>query len=1476
MRQTAEQSAIIDAGVGEDLLVVAGAGSGKTMTMTQRIIALIEKGVPSEQILGLTFTRKAASELLSRVSAAVIRNRPGSQSGAVDPERNFLKPSVFTYDAFFQSIVRQYGLLVGMDQDTQPLSAPGAFQLAAGVVADHIDLVFPDRREVMDQAEGGLDVDDPLSGFSAATIGGPDQAARLARIRAGDQDDVGSGTFETTVNQVLGITRALTSSMISRDCPDFDRALARVRAWDQAFIDRTEALIDGRPIPDAEPSDPSMNRPKRAKKDSDEDYALKLEKMRKKRLDFRLYQANRLLRTARTREKLLTLADYYQKAKRQANMAEFGDFTLAAFQLVDRFPSIGAHYRRRFTHVFLDEYQDTSTTQALLLAAIFHPEDRTGESDESHPVSQDRPDGWEQPGDQAHPGGYAPVDGLDDRNRARSHPSRSAVTAVGDPFQSIYAWRGASPGAFRTFQSQFGMLAEKPTVQDGRMGGVATFGRSGDQDPLTLSRTFRNSRMVLRAANLLTVPLRQETDRFSSARMDEVDVARLEARDDADQGTIGLLGYSTIGQEIDAVVRFALHARSRYGKPGTDGRGEDPDAPHVAVLFRSKSRMPQYREALESAGLTCQVVGYSALFDLPEVMDLLALLRVICDHTDSSSLMRLLASARFNMNPADLSALASLAETINTDSRYRALLQAGLVPETEDRQARKDLVREHRNQVPNSLFLIDLLLRDDLADLLRTSRLSPRGRTLATRAAEVIRRVQAQSSAPLRQVVIAAIQALDLDIDLVLSRAMDRPDQPLQPSQANTGIEALLDQVDTYVSELPAGLGPSLPGFVAWVDAMVQSPDLPDTGIDNHADVALMTIHQAKGLEWDAVAVVGLSKGAFPSSQGDHLKIQKREDGASQGGQEGASPSYLNMAHTWLEDPQAVPVPVRADAMILPRFPHDARPGSEPGDDLGGLDLAALEDEAIGGVRATGVDDEGEPCDFLDKKGYLSQKEEYGNRYHNDERRLAYVAVTRARHDLLLTFGGQTTDTNPALNTPQVDAEAEASNFWLELVDGLRGDSEAIRLDPVAGDQEPDEGAVCPPTPPVGLLLGQDAGAYRDALVGEALDQVDQLAARRDGTDRSFWPVAMGSKVGRALRRSAEWVGPDTDPTGTRHGEGSLYADAVQVLQVDTGRLGVTGDRLVTDLDVLRRTGRGIISHGAQSVTSIQTRSGTMDAARERDYWEGLVRPVPRVASPLAQAGTLFHDWAQRFILPDLQNSSGLLDVADQGGGGSPDESSVQSGPDGRLIGSVGPLGPEALAERRRMVTALDSEEDGMGQAVSDRAVAGQEASGRTSSNQDASNQDAPVQSPDGKTARRLRIWERRLAESDWARRTPAWVERPIVAVLEGTIVKGKLDAVFRGGLDQDDGSRLYTIVDWKTGARPRTEEETSEKLAQLDLYRILLSRLEGIDLSSIDACLYYVSEAQPSRRLIRARPRTQEEILRGLRRGVPQESDND
>ena len=109
-----------------------------------------------------------------------------------------------------------------------------------------------------------------------------------------------------------------------------------------------------------------------------------------------------------------------------------------------------------------------------------------------------------------------------------------------------------------------------------------------------------------------------------------------------------------------------------------------------------------------------------------------------------------------------------------------------------------------------------------------------------------------------------------------------------------------------------------------------------------------------------------------------------------------------------------------------------------------------------------------------------------------------------------------------------------------------------------------------------------------------------------------------------------------------------------------------------------------------------------------------------------------------------------------------------------------------------------------------------------------------------------------------------------------GTIVNGKLDAVFFGGLDETDETKRYTVVDWKTGVKPRKPDEIKEKLAQLDLYRLLLAAMEGVPLDAIDACLYYVSEPHEADRELDALDKTEEEILAELSYGIPQQSDND
>lgn len=1378
-----EQAAVIQAPSYEDVVVVAGAGSGKTYTMTRRIITLIEQGVSPEKILGLTFTRKAASELLSRVSAAVSSNQ--RERGLKSANMTFLKPEVSTYDAFFQSIVRQYGLLVGFDQNTQPLSEAGAMQLIHTVLDKHMgDLMSFD----------------------------------------GDLK-----SFNTIAGNVFALSNAISGAMIGSGCTSFDEAVQRVRDWDEAFINQITKALDGETVPTEQPKSPKP--PKRLKKDSDADYEKKLEKYRELGHSMCVYNSTQLASVAKQRNLLLDLVLDYHAEKRACNMAEFSDFTIAAFQLVSRFPSIGATYRKRYSHVLLDEYQDTSTTQAALLSALFH-------ADDTH---------------------------------------RSAVNAVGDPFQSIYAWRGASPGAFRMLQHDFGMDATSK--------------------PFALTVTRRNSRMVLEAANNLTKPLRLPARRLSSSLMREVDVPALSNIEEAPEGTIGVLGFATFGQEVDAVVRFAKHAIALHTPSARDlDHGAKDNRPHVAVLFRSKGTMSKYAEALEQAGLTTLVVGQAALLERPEVQDVFALLHVVSDHTDSAALMRLLATPRFAVEADDLQALADTAERVNTVYRYRALVSAGIVPaqtakagnsgnsihsgdsrktsNSENSETISDsglsnaeirsIVREYRDQVPNAVFLVDLMLRDDLEQLI-DGRLSRRGVQAVLRATDTLRQVQRVLGHPLPEVVREAITALNLDIDMLLARHMraDHAEATLDASHvalAKSPIDAVMKLVDTYMQEIASQGLPSLRAFISWVDSLRDASEENAVAPDVPVDVVLMTVHQSKGLEWDAVAVVGMTDGGFPSNKGDNLSVVVDETHLN-GFQDGVwtPPEYRENAKTWLTNPDAVPVPVRVDADILPRFPHDALVGWNPLEALEALeDAEIIDDEVFGTLRTMNVDDmEGVDPDGL----YLTQSEEYGRRLHADERRLAYVALTRARHEALLTYS----ETNVESRDPRAVGErkrvSKPSNFLVEVRDSMLNivsrAAEPSNLADIAEVEDVDSSengmtslhSIDAPLPD-GFFVGEHARDFEDAVVGDAWNAPLEPS---EGNQFLPWPCELSDETLQTLRLSALQVdsamnnaGGQTDgragerasgqvgePVG---GEGAGRCENTGASLLRCAQLLVADSNLMPDMlgeasqdafdSAVRAKGERILASGRQNVTSLQARAGMMDERGARTYWRGLVRPIPNVASPAAQLGTQFHAWAERFIMADA-NDAGIG------------------------VGASGNGGTRVAESRLAMLAELR----------------------RNNAAQSQDNQD-----DNGADNNGIFDWQQRLATSTWARRKPAWAERQIVVNVPqlGTIVNGKLDAVFFGGLDGVDRSKQYTIVDWKTGKKPRKKEEIQKKLAQLDMYRILLSAMEGVPLTAIDACLYYLSEPIEGDRQLNAADKTEEEILAELSYGIPEQSDND
>ncbi|KGM08448.1 hypothetical protein N869_11550, partial [Cellulomonas bogoriensis 69B4 = DSM 16987] len=419
-----------------------------------------------------------------------------------------------------------------------------------------------------------------------------------------------------------------------------------------------------------------------------------------------------------------------------------------------------------------------------------------------------------------------------------------------------------------------------------------------------------------------------------------------------------------------AVAGFVREHRDRAQTAG------DP-VPTAAVLCRRRSQFPVLQAALLGAGLPVEVVGLGGLLSTPEVVDLVAALQCAHDPSRGDALMRLLTGPRVRLGLADLHALSD-----------RATELAGPRPVRDPRDPggpAPDVVDERS--------IVDAL--DDLPD---PTWVSPRGRSLSDLGhrrlvglAGVLRALREQTFLPVVDLVAEAERLLDLDIEVAA-----------RPGTHHAGARANLDAFRSVA----ASFGDSdehgtLGAFLAWLDAAQREErglEAPVAEIDPEA-VQLLTVHAAKGLEWDVVAVPGLVDKTFPGAP--------RTTG-------------------WIKDRGALPTSLRGDRDSLPDV--DVAPG---------LEVAELAERFEAYTAAHAV------------------------HHHDEERRLAYVALTRARTHLMLSGSWWREGSRPT----------EPSVFLTELTDGAGEGAPVVTLVTAAPDpREPDEhgrpGRATKPEPP--------------------------------------------------------------------------------------------------------------------------------------------------------------------------------------------------------------------------------------------------------------------------------------------------------------------------------------------------------------------------------------------------------------------------
>ncbi|MFC7897923.1 UvrD-helicase domain-containing protein [Streptomyces sp. NPDC057381] len=665
---TPEQTACIIAPPAPQV-IVAGAGSGKTTVMAARVVWLVGTGqVAPEQVLGLTFTNKAAGELAERVRTALIRAGV-TDPDAIDPDDPPGEPEISTYHAFAGRLLTDHGLRLGLEPTSRLLADATRYQLAA---------------RVLREAPGP---------YPALTRSFPDLVADL-----------------------LALDAELSEHLV---------APGELRTWDAGLLGSLQSAkltnADLRKVPEA----------------------------------------------AAARRELADLVSRYRAAKRERDLLDFGDQIALSARLAG-LPEVGRVLREEFRVVLLDEYQDTSVAQRILLAGLF--------------------------------------------GAGTGHP----VTAVGDPCQAIYGWRGASVANLDDFPEHFSHADGRPAARQ------------------ALSENRRSGGRLLDLANGLAEPLRA-----MHAGVEALRPAPGAERD----GTVRCALLPTHAEEIDWIADSIAHLVRTGTAPG-----------EIAVLCRTATDFAEIQGALVARDVPVEVVGLSGLLHLPEVADLVAVCEVLQDPGANASLVRLLTGPRWRIGPRDLALLGRRARLLVSHARVDG-------DDDPDRRLAAAVEGVDPSEVISLADALDTFLETPLDGSGDDDGLpfSPDARVRFARLATELRDLRRALADPLMDVLHRVLAVTGLEVELSAS----------PHALAARRRETLSNFLDVAASFAASDGEATLLAFLGFLRTAAQY----EKGLDNalpggENTVKVLTAHKSKGLEWDVVAVPGLVTGTFPSGQG--------------------------------------------------------------------------------------------------------------------------------------------------------------------------------------------------------------------------------------------------------------------------------------------------------------------------------------------------------------------------------------------------------------------------------------------------------------------------------------------------------------------------------------------------------------------------------------------------------------------------------
>ncbi|MGH3052983.1 MAG: ATP-dependent helicase, partial [Gaiellaceae bacterium] len=406
--------------------------------------------------------------------------------------------------------------------------------------------------------------------------------------------------------------------------------------------------------------------------------------------------------------------DLYQRRLHASNAVDFDDLLMLTVEVLERFPEARTRWQKAFRYVLVDEYQDTNHAQYRLLQLL-----------------------------------------------AGEHKN---LFVVGDPDQSIYAFRGADIRNILEFERDF-----------------------GGARVIALEQNYRSTNPVLRAANAVIENNRERKPKNLWSELGEGEPVRvIEVEDE------------------HAEARFVAAEIASLSEEGYAGS-------EIAVFYRTNAQSRVLEDVLVRQEVPYQVIGGPRFYERAEIKDAIAYLQVIDNAYDAVSLMRIANKPRRGIGDASLARLASFADG-------------------------------------QGISLWEALGRADEAGV---------------------------GAAPLKAVqrLVTLMQssmagALEMSVPEVLERVLERSGY-LEALEAERTIEAqgraenLMELVGVAREYQESAEEPSLSEFLQQISLYSDQDELKE----QQSLVTLMTLHNAKGLEFRCVFLIGAEEGVFPHSR---------------------------------------------------------------------------------------------------------------------------------------------------------------------------------------------------------------------------------------------------------------------------------------------------------------------------------------------------------------------------------------------------------------------------------------------------------------------------------------------------------------------------------------------------------------------------------------------------------------------------------